>query len=161
MIRKATEKDHDAVWTIFHAVIQTEDTYVFSRNTPRKDLNKHWFAAHMQTFVFEENGHVIGTYILKPNTIDLGSHVANASFMVQPGHQGKGIGKKLCTHSLDQARQAGYTAMQFNLVVGTNKPAIALWRSFGFTHIGTIPKAFKHNTHGLVDVLIMHKDLSS
>ncbi|WP_272149174.1 GNAT family N-acetyltransferase [Tenacibaculum aiptasiae] len=159
MIRKATEKDVDQIWEIFQAVIKTEDTYVFSPKTPKTDLQKHWFASYMHTYVFEEEGQILGTYIVKPNQIDLGSHISNASYMVSPKAQGKGIGKKLCEHSLKLAKDLGFIGMQFNIVVSTNKGAVALWKKFGFEIIGTTPKAFKHKTLGLVDAYIMYKEL--
>ncbi|MCF2875807.1 MULTISPECIES: GNAT family N-acetyltransferase [unclassified Tenacibaculum] len=159
MIRKATEKDVDQIWEIFQAVIKTEDTYVFSPKTPKTDLQKHWFASYMHTYVFEEEGQILGTYIVKPNQIDLGSHISNASYMVSPKAQGKGIGKKLCEHSLKLAKDLGFIGMQFNIVVSTNKGAVALWKKFGFEVIGTTPKAFKHKTLGLVDAYIMYKEL--
>ncbi|KAB1159484.1 GNAT family N-acetyltransferase [Tenacibaculum aiptasiae] len=159
MIRKATEKDVDQIWEIFQAVIKTEDTYVFSPETPKTDLQKHWFASYMHTYVFEEEGQILGTYIVKPNQIDLGSHISNASYMVSPKAQGKGIGKKLCEHSLKLAKDLGFIGMQFNIVVSTNKGAVALWKKFGFEIIGTTPKAFKHKTLGLVDAYIMYKEL--
>ncbi len=40
-------------------------------------------------------GEIVGMYKIIANQIDLGSHVANASFMVSPKEQGKGIGKAL------------------------------------------------------------------
>lgn len=87
----------------------------------------------MHTFVFEaENGEILGTYIIKPNQPDLGAHVANASFMVNPKHQGKGIGTKLCEHCLKTATELGFKAMQFNIVVSTNLSAISLWKKFNF-----------------------------
>lgn len=159
MIRKATEKDVDQIWEIFQAVIKTEDTYVFSPKTPKTDLQKHWFTSYMHTYVFEEEGQILGTYIVKPNQIDLGSHISNASYMVSPKAQGKGIGKKLCEHSLKLAKDLGFIGMQFNIVVSTNKGAVALWKKFGFEIIGTTPKAFKHKTLGLVDAHIMYKEL--
>lgn len=158
-IRKAIEDDYDQVWSIFHEVIQTEDTYVFSPNTPKEDLGKHWFASYMDTYVYEENGVILGTYILKPNQIDGGSHIANASYMVHPNAQGKGIGKALCKHSIEKAKESNYHAIQFNLVVSTNTAAVNLWKSFGFSIIGTIPKGFKHKRLGLVDAYIMYLEL--
>ena len=158
-IRKATIKDYDAVWEIFSKVIQTGDTYVFSPNTPKEKLHKHWFASHMQTYVLEENGEILGTYILKPNQIDLGSHIANASYMVHPNTQGKGIGKKLCEHSLKTAKELGFKAMQFTTVISTNVAAINLWKNYGFTIIGTTPKGFKHQKLGYIDSYIMYKSL--
>ncbi|WP_422359845.1 GNAT family N-acetyltransferase [Reichenbachiella sp.] len=158
-IRKATLRDYDAVWNIFSAVIQTGDTYVFDPETPVEDLQKLWFANYMETFVIENEGKVVGTYILKPNYPDLGSHIANASYMIHPGAQGKGIGKLLCQHSLDYAKEQGYLAIQFNLVVSTNQAAVALWKQFGFEIIGTTPGGFRHKTLGLVDTYMMYKKL--
>ena len=112
-IRKATETDYNKVWEIFSKVIETGDTYVFNPNTPKSDLKKHWFADYMKTYVIEENGEILGTYIIKPNQIDLGSHIANCSYMVNPNSQGKGIGKKLCEHSLKIARENKFEGIQY------------------------------------------------
>ncbi len=54
----------------------------------------------------------------------------------------------------------GYQAVQLNLVVSTNKSAIALWQKLGFSIIGTSPKAFKHKQLGYVDINIMYRFLS-
>ncbi|MBE9464669.1 GNAT family N-acetyltransferase [Dyadobacter subterraneus] len=158
-IRKAIDQDRHEVWEIFTAVIQTGDTYVFAPDTAKEDLDKHWFSPYMDTYVLEENGEILGTYIIKPNQIDLGSHIANASYMVHPKAQGRGIGNLLCEHSLMEARKFGFMAMQFNLVVSTNKVAVKLWQKFGFTIIGTIPDGFNHLTLGYVDAFIMYLKL--
>lgn len=158
-IRPATIQDYDAIWDIFKQVIATGDTYVFSPQTPKEDLQKHWFAPYMNTFVIEEDDQILGTYIIKPNQIDLGSHIANGSYMVSPQHHGKGIGKLLCQHSLGTAKALGYRAMQFNIVISTNTGAVKLWQQFGFQIIGTVPKAFKHQELGLVDAYIMYREL--
>ena len=158
-IRKGIDQDRHEVWEIFTAVIQTGDTYVFAPDTVKEDLDKHWFSPYMDTYVLEENGEILGTYIIKPNQIDLGSHIANASYMVHPNAQGKGIGKLLCEHSLMEARKFGFMAMQFNLVVSTNKVAIKLWEKYGFKIIGTIPDGFNHQTLGYVDAFIMYLKL--
>lgn len=158
-IRKATEKDYDKVWEIFSNVINTGDTYVFKPSTPKKDLKKHWFADYMETYVIEENGTILGTYIIKPNQIGLGCHIANCSYMVNPNSQGKGIGNKLCEHSLQLARENGFEGIQFNIIVSTNKGAVRLWEKYGFEIIGTTPNGFRHLELGLVDTYIMYKSL--
>lgn len=158
-IRKATGADYDKVWEIFSAVIRTGDTYVFDPETPRSDLAKHWFAKSMTTFVAEEDGEIRGTYIIKPNQMDLGSHIANCSYMVKPNQQGKGIGRQMCEHSIDFARASGYRGMQFNIVVSTNEGAIELWKKLGFEVIGTTPGGFRHAALGYVDCHIMYKKL--
>ena len=159
-IRLANKSDHDFVWGIFSEVIQTSDTYVFDpTKTRREDLESLWFAKYMKTYVAETNGEILGTYILKPNQIDLGSHIANASYMVHPKAHGKGIGSALCEHSIAEAKRDGYYAMQFNLVVSTNEAAINLWKRFGFEIAGTAPKAFNHGQKGYIDAYIMYKEL--
>ncbi len=102
---------------------------------------------------------VVGTYILKPNQPGLGSHVANAGYMVKPGVHGQGVGRAMCEHSLAEAREAGFRAMQFNMVVSTNEAALALWKKLGFTIVGTLPKVFRHKKLGLVDAYVMHRFL--
>ena len=62
-------------------------------------------------------------------------------------------------HSLELARRQGFTAMQFNFVVATNDPAVALWKSLGFDVVGRLPGAFRHPQHGPVDALVMHRAL--
>jgi len=158
-IKLASESDHASVWEIFREVIQTGDTYVFDPGTKREDLEALWFAENMKTYIAELDGDTLGTYIIKPNQRGLGSHIANASYMVHPKAHGKGIGKAMCEHSLVEARKLGYLAMQFNLVVSTNKVAVNLWKNFGFEILGTIPNAFNHRKEGYVDAFIMYRRL--
>jgi len=159
VIRTATEKDFGPIWEIFYSVIQTGDTYVFHPDTPRSDLIKHWFATYMHTYVLEDQGRVCGTYILKPNQIDLGSHIANGSYMVHPDVRRKGFGEAMCKHSIEEARRLGFKAIQFNMIVSTNEPAVALWKKMGFEIIGTIPGGFRHLSKGFVDAYIMFRKL--
>jgi len=158
-IRKAVKNDYEAIWNIFQQVISTGDTYVFNPDTPKQDLEKHWFAPNMHTYVAEENGVVSGTYILKSNQIDLGSHIANCSYMVNPEIRGRGIGQLLCEHSIQTAKEKGYRGIQFNIVVSTNKAALHLWQKNGFSIIGTTPGGFKHQSEGYVDAHIMFRNL--
>jgi len=85
--------------------------------------------------------------------------VANASFMVDPDHAGRGVGKAIGLHCLREARRAGFLAMQFNFVVSTNTRAIGLWQTLGFEIVGTVPNAFRHRERGLVGVYVMHRFL--
>lgn len=161
-IRRADiQNDYDAIWKIFKNVIATGDTYIFDPKTPKDSLHKHWFADYMDTFVAVEDNKVLGTYIIKPNQIDLGNHIANCSYMVSPEHHGLGIGKLLCEHSISFAREKGYLGIQFNMVVGTNQVAVRLWQKLGFDIIGITPKGFRHTHFGLTDTYIMFKDLQT
>jgi GNAT superfamily N-acetyltransferase len=160
-IRKADPVgDYDRVWEVFRRVIQTGDTYVFDPSTPKEEMSRLWFADYMDTFVaVDDHDIIVGTYIIKPNQIGLGNHIANCGYMVNPDHQGKGIGKLLCSHSIEFAKQKKYSAIQFNIVVSSNTNAVNLWKQFGFEIIGIAPKAFRHTELGLVDTYIMFKEL--
>jgi len=65
----------------------------------------------------------------------------------------------MARHVLDEARDLGYRAMQFNAVVETNANAVTLWRSLGFEILATVPEAFLHPTQGAVGLHIMYRGL--
>jgi ribosomal protein S18 acetylase RimI-like enzyme len=98
---------------------------------------------------------VIGTAKMGPNHRGPAAHIASASFMVDPAHGGRGVGRALGQHVVDQARADGYRAIQFNAVVETNTVAVKLWRSLGFEIIATLPEGFHHATKGYVGLHIM------
>ena len=158
-IRHATEADRDAIWNIFHAVVAPGDTYAFDPRISRKDALAYWFRADAHIYVVENDGHVVGTYILKANQPALGSHVANAAFMVAPTARGQGIGRAMGEHCLSEARRLGFRAMQFNFVVSTNEGAIRLWKQLGFKIVGILPGAFRHPQKEYVDVYVMFRSL--
>ncbi len=161
MIRRATQADEDIIWDIFRAVVASGDTYAFDPQTPREEALAYWFRPGTHTYVAEgEDGRVVGTYILKPNQPALGSHVANAGFMVSPAARGFGVGRRMGEHCLGEARRLGFRAMQFNFVVSTNEAAVRLWQQLGFHIVGTLPGAFRHAQHGFVDAYVMFKALA-
>jgi GNAT superfamily N-acetyltransferase len=158
-IRHATTVDHEMVWQIMQQVISAGDTYTFDPQTPRADALAYWFQPGSHTFVAEHEGRVVGTYILKANQPGLGSHVANAAFMVSPLARGLGVGRRMGEHCLAEAWRLGFLSMQFNFVVSTNEPAVRLWMQLGFEIVGTLPQAFRHPTFGRVDAYVMFRHL--
>jgi len=158
-IRPATPEDFEAMWPIFQAVVATGTTYVFAPDTPREDAHAYWLGPDVRCFVAEDEGRVVGFYKLIANRRDLGSHVANASFMIDPAYAGRGAGTALGLHCLGEAKRAGFLSMQFNFVVSTNHAAVALWKKLGFAIVGTLPKAFQHRDLGLVDAYVMYRFL--
>lgn len=160
-LRQANNADEDAIWKIFQAVVAPGDTYVFDPNTSRNEALAYWFRSDTRTYVAERDGLIVGTYILRPNQLALGSHIANAAYMVSPSARGLGVGRRMGQHSLDEARRLGFRAMQFNFVVSTNEPAVRLWQQLGFSIIGTLPGVFRHSQRGFVDAYIMFRTLES
>lgn len=159
-IRRAHEADFDAMWQIFEAVVAGGDAYVVDPGSPPEYIRAYWLGPGVASFVaLDDAQSIVGMYRLVANWPGRGSHVANASFMVKPATQGRGIGKALGLHCLTEARKAGFLAMQFNFVVSTNTAAVALWRQLGFAVVGTLPLAFRHKALGLVDACVMYRRL--
>lgn len=158
-IRRAGSGDQDGVWAIFEPIVAAGDTYAYLPETPRPALAGIWFDPPRQTYVAEREGRIVGTYRLMPNMPGLGDHVANGSYMVHPLARGHGVGYALGAHSLVEAKSLGFRAMQFNLVVSTNKGAVRLWQRLGFAIVGTLPGAFRHTRLGYVDAYVMFRSL--
>lgn len=87
-------------------------------------------------------GEVVGLYILHPNNIGRCGHICNASYAVRKDIRGQHIGEALVTHCLEKAKELGFGILQFNAVVRTNAPALALYKKLGFIPLGIIPKGF-------------------
>jgi L-amino acid N-acyltransferase YncA len=158
-IRPAEDRDREVVWQIFRATIAPGDAFVYDPNTPREEAMAYWFGPGTRTYVAEQNGRIIGSYILRANRPGLGNHVANAGFMVDPAARGSGAGRAMGNHALDEARRLGYRAMQFNFVISTNESAVHLWQELGFRIVGTLPGAFRHAAKGFVDAYVMFRSL--
>jgi len=158
-LRKATDDDKPAIWQIIKAVIAGGDTYVYPPDSPESEMMAYWFTPEKHNYVGILDNEVVGAFWLKANQPGLGSHVANAAYMVSPEAHGKGIGRQMALWSLDEARRLGFKAMQFNFVVKSNEVAVRLWQSIGFEIIGEIPDAFDHYREGFTNAYIMYRKL--
>jgi L-amino acid N-acyltransferase YncA len=159
-LRQATASDCDSIWNIFHTVVAPGETYAFDPNISREEALAYWLESSARCYVADRDGIIVGTYILKPSQPSLGSHIANAAFMVAPSARGLGLGRTMGEHCLGEARRLGFRGMQFNFVVSTNEPAVRLWQQLGFDIIGTLPGAFRHSRKGFVDAYVMFRSLA-
>jgi L-amino acid N-acyltransferase YncA len=160
-IRPALAQDLERVWELFKQVIDEDIYYPYDQHTTREEIEHSWVTLKNLVWVAtdETSGEITGAYILKPNQPGWGSHIANAAYMVDNQHRGKGIGGLLADHSVEAARDAGYRGMQFNLVVSTNTAAVKAWLASGFEIIGTVPGGFYHVEQGYVDAYIFFRAL--
>ena len=159
-IRKYQESDWDQVWPILEKVFRAGETYAYSPDISEEEAHKVWVELPQQTFVAVDNiNSILGAYYIKPNQPGLGSHVCNCGYIVSEDARGKGVASKMCIHSQAEAIKLGFKAMQYNLVVSSNKGAIYLWKKLGFQVIGTLPKSFNSKSAGYVDALVMYKEL--
>ncbi len=119
----------------------------------------YWTGPDRETFVAEVEGRLLGTYYLRANQQGGGAHVANCGYVTARDATGRGVARRMCEHSVQHARERGFKAMQFNLVVSTNERAIRLWERLGFETVGRLPGAFLHPRFGYVDALVMFRTL--
>ena len=159
MIRPAVPSDRGSIWSILEPIIRAGETYAFDRDWSKKDALAYWMGPDKACFVAERDNEILGTYYLRCNAEGGGSHVCNCGYMVAEHAQGQGIARAMCEHSLQNGRQRGYIAMQFNFVVSTNVGAVRLWEKLGFAIVGRLPDAFEHPRRGYVDALVMSRGL--
>lgn len=159
LIREATAEDWPRIWPFWHRIVAAGETYAWDPDTSEEAARALWMAPAKRVYVAEDaTGAVVGSAYLTPNYAGPAASVANAGFMVDPDHGGRGIGRALAEHVLAAAKAEGYRAMVFNAVVETN-PAVRLWTSLGFTVLGTVPEAYAHPRHGRVGLHVMHRAL--
>ncbi len=158
-IRTAVSGDWPAIWGVFGPIVAAGETYTVPLDASSEDACELWMDPAATVFVAEDSGQVVGSAKLRPNFLGPAAHVANASFIVDASYSGRGIGRALGEHVLAAARADGYRAMQFNAVVETNTGAVALWRSFGFEILATVPEAYDHARLGPVGLHVMYRAL--
>ena len=140
-IRKYSENDVPAMIRIWNEVV--EEGVAFPQlELLDKESGRAFFAAQTYCGVADDNGTVVGLYILHPNNVGRCGHIANASYAVDSACRGKHIGEQLVSDCLVQARNNGFKLMQFNAVVENNTHARHLYKRLGFVQVGMIPNPF-------------------
>ena len=116
---------------------------------------------HSQSFtgVYQENGELLGLYILHPNNLGRCGHICNASYAVASRARGRGVGEALVLHCLKTAKELGFRIMQFNAVVSNNTTALRLYAKLGFTQLGVIPGGFLMKDGSYQDIIPHYKEL--
>ncbi len=139
--------DDAAIWRVLEPIIRVGETYVLPRDMSRDAALAYWRSPGHAVFIAEDAGAIVGTYYLRANQQGGGAHVANCGYMTAPDAGGRGVPRAMCEHSLGEARQRGFRAMQFNFVVASNERAVRLWQRLA------------HPRLGFVDALVMHRPL--
>ncbi|MGB7564535.1 MAG: N-acetyltransferase [Prochlorococcaceae cyanobacterium] len=155
-IRPFEPTDWPGVWRLLEPVFRAGESFPHDPAITEEEARVSWVEQSQAVMVaIDATGVVVGTYYFRPNSLALGAHVANAGYVVAAHGRRQGIGSRLCRHSLQAARQLGFRAMQFNLVVSTNTAGLRCWERNGFRIVGTLPGAFRHRQLGYVDALVM------
>lgn len=157
-IRKYREKDLSAMIRIWNEVVE-EGVAFPQEDYLDEESGKAFFAAQSYCGVAEDNGSVVGLYILHPNYAGRLGHIANASYAVSSACRGKHIGEKLVSDCLVQAKKLGFGILQFNAVVENNIHARHLYERLGFVQIGTVPKGFRMKDGSFQNICLYYHEL--
>ncbi len=157
LVRDADDTDWPSIYPIFAETVAAGRTYSYPENLSRDEARSYWMASPPgRTVVAVAGDLVVGTASMGPNRPGRGSHVATASFMVDPSRHNHGVGRAMGVEMVDWARREGFRAIQFNAVVETNEAAVHLWKSLGFEVLCTVPEAFRHAELGFVGLHVMY-----
>ena len=142
MIREYREEDLEAMIRIWNEVV-TEGIAFPQEECLDLNSGEAFFASQSYTGVAEEEGMVLGLYILHPNNVGRCGHICNASYAVASEARGRHIGEKLVLDCLSRGKALGFRVLQFNAVVESNIHARHLYERLGFVQLGTIPGGFR------------------
>ena len=92
IIREYTQNDMAAMIRIWNEVV-TEGIAFPQEECLDMDTGAAFFASQSYTGVAEEDGKILGLYILHPNNVGRCSHICNASYAVVSDARGKHIGE--------------------------------------------------------------------
>lgn len=142
IIRKFEDKDLPSMISIWNEIVE-EGIAFPQEDTLNEDTGKAFFESQSYTGVAEDDGRIVGLYILHPNNIGRCGHICNASYAVDSKVRGLHIGEKLVLDCMEQGARLGYKVLQFNAVVESNTHARHLYERLGFIQLGTIPGGFR------------------
>ena len=141
IIREYTQSDMPSMIRIWNEVVE-EGIAFPQEDCLTMETGRAFFASQSYTGVAEENGTILGLYILHPNNVGRCGHICNASYAVASEARGRHIGEKLVQDCLKKGRELGFRVLQFNAVVESNIHARHLYERLGFSQLGTIPGGF-------------------
>ena len=142
IIREYMQKDMSDMIRIWNEVVE-EGVAFPQEECLDMETGAAFFASQSHTGVAEEDGTVLGLYILHPNNVGRCGHICNASYAVSADARGLHIGEQLVLDSLKTGKEMGFLVLQFNAVVESNTHARHLYERLGFKQLGTIPGGFR------------------
>jgi GNAT superfamily N-acetyltransferase len=160
ILREAGPDDWPGIWSFLDGIVAAGDTFSYDPRMTEAESYEVWMVEPPgRVVVAVEDGQVVGTANMYTNRPGPGAHIASGNVMVAPAHQGRGVGRRLLEDMAEWARASGFAGIQFNAVAASNRNAVGLYESVGFTVIGTVPGAFRHPALGDVGLHVMFKPL--
>lgn len=158
-LRPYTPQDVAACMGVWNEVLEEGVAFPGTELMTEESMAEYIAQQSAAICAVDESDSVLGLYVIHPNNIGRCSHVANASYCVGSAWRGRGAGRLLVPHSLQEAKRLGFCGMQYNAVVKGNKGAIKVYMDNGFEIVGTIPGGFRLKDGSYSDMYVMYRAL--
>lgn len=158
-IREYENRDIPALTRIWNEVVEQGEAFPQSEPLTEREAEA-FFSSQSFTAAAEQDGEIVGLYILHPNNVGRCGHIANASYAVRSDMRGRHIGRMLVTDCLHRCVGLGFRILQFNAVVADNIPALELYKSLGFVQLGVIKGGFLKKDGSYADIIPHYFDVS-
>lgn len=159
IVRPFEKEDEAALYEIFQEVVDSGIQFPYESSS-KEEFKHQFFSPDSQVFVcLSPTNELIGGFYLKGNYSGRSDHIANAAYMLKKSARGKGIGTQLVKASLQLAKERGFAAMQYNMVLSQNQIAVKLYHKLGFKIVGTIPNAVRNPDGSYQDGFVMYKKI--
>ena len=156
LCRREDEKD---LYKIYEKIVVAGEGFPYE-DSSEEEFRRHFFSPGSAVYVCRSlTGEVLGGFFLKANLLGRSSHIANAAYMIRCDVRRIGLGRILCEASLLLAKKQGYRAIQYNMVLSENIPAVTLYKTLGFQIIATIPNAVRNPDNTYQTGYIMYREL--
>lgn len=154
-----TPQDEEALYRIFVDIVDSGNLFPFITSS-KEDFVKYFVGPQFHAYVCKsKENKIVGGFYVKQNFAGRASHISNAGYMLESSARGKGIGTLLIEASLYIAKNLGFKAMQFNMVLSQNVSANNAYKKVGFEIVGTIPEAVKNPDGSYQDGYVMFRKL--
>ena len=158
VLRPATAGDAEAICRVYNQGIEDRiATLETELRTPEE--RRQWLAARgprHPVYVAEAEEMIVGWSSLNVyNPRPAYQYVADFSIYIERGWRGKGVGRRLLEHLIEQARALGYHKMMLS-AFPFNASGVALYERMGFTRAGVFHEMGQLDGRW-VDTLIMEK----
>lgn len=159
-LKPFSQEDENSLYGIFKEVVDSGSQFPYECNSIQ-EFHRQFLNPMSNVYVCHSlTGEVIGGFYIRSNFPGRSNHIANAAYMISSTYRGQGIGTLLVKASLRIAKELGFQAMQFNMVLSQNIIATKLYQKLQFNIIGTIPHAVWNPDGSYQDGYIMHRKLN-
>ena len=158
-LKPFAQEDEEELYKIFQEVVDSGNQFPYECSSIQ-EFYRQFLGPKSQVYVAHSSEQeLIGGFYIKSNFSGRSNHIANAAYMIRNTHRGQGIGTFLVKASLEIAKNLGFRAMQFNMVLSQNVIALKLYQKLRFNIIGTIPRAIRNPDGSYQEGYVLHREL--